>query len=161
MASGPITSWQIDGETVETVSDFIFLGSKITADNDCSHEIKRHLLLGRKVMTNLDSILKSRDITLPTKVHLVSSVQFSCSVVSNCDPMNCSMLGLRVHHQLPEFTQTHVHQVSDAIQPSHPLSSPSPPAFNLSQHQSLFQGGRSSHQVAKVLEFQLQYQSFQ
>ena len=67
MASGPITSWQIDGETVETVSDFIFLGSKITADVDCSHEIKRHLLLGRKVMTNLDNILKSRDITLPTK----------------------------------------------------------------------------------------------
>ena len=67
MASGPITSWQIDGETVETVSDFIFLGSKITADGDCSHEIKRHLLLGRKVMTNLDNILKSRDITLPTK----------------------------------------------------------------------------------------------
>ena len=71
MASGPITSWQIDGETVETVADFIFLGSKITADGDCSHEIKRRLLLGRKVMTNLDSILKSRDITLPTKVHLV------------------------------------------------------------------------------------------
>ena len=67
MASGPITSWQIDGETVETVSDFIFLGSKITADGDCSHEIKRHLLLGRKVVTNLDSIFKSRDITLPTK----------------------------------------------------------------------------------------------
>ena len=71
MASGPITSWQIDGETVETVSDFIFLGSKITADGDCSHEIKRCLLLGRKVMTNLDSILKSRDVTLPTKVCLV------------------------------------------------------------------------------------------
>ena len=72
MASGPITSWEIDGETVETVSDFIFLGSKFTADGDCSHEIKRHLLLGRKVvMTNLDSIFKSRDITLPTKVHLV------------------------------------------------------------------------------------------
>ena len=71
MASGPITSWQIDGETMETVTDFIFLGSKITADGDCSHEIKRHLLLGRKVMTNLDSILKSRDITLLTNVHLV------------------------------------------------------------------------------------------
>ena len=70
MASGPITSWQIDGETVETVSDFIFLGSKITADGDCSHEIKRHLLLGRKVMNKLDSILKSKDFTLPTKVHL-------------------------------------------------------------------------------------------
>ena len=76
MASGPITSWQIDGETVETVSDFIFLGSKITADGDCSHEIKRHLLLGRKVMTNLDSIFKSRDITLPTKVHLVKAMVF-------------------------------------------------------------------------------------
>ena len=76
MASGPITSWGIDGETVETVSDFIFLGSKITADGDCSHEIKRHLLLGRKAMTNLDSILKSRDITLPTKVHLVKAMVF-------------------------------------------------------------------------------------
>ena len=76
MASGPITSWEIDGETVETVSDFIFLGSKITADGDCSHEIKRHLLLGRKVMTNLDSILKSRDITLSTKVCLVKTMVF-------------------------------------------------------------------------------------
>ena len=74
MASGPITSWQIDGETVETVSDFILGGSKITADGDCSHEIKRHLLLGRKVMTNLDSMLKSRDITLPTKVCLVKAM---------------------------------------------------------------------------------------
>ena len=73
MASGPITSWEIDGETVETVSDFIFWGSKITADGDCSHEIKRCLLLGRKVMSNLDSIFKSRDITLPTKVHLVKA----------------------------------------------------------------------------------------
>ena len=76
MVSGPITSWQIDGETVETVTQFIFLGSKITADGDCSHEIKRHLLLGRKVMTNLDSILKSRDITLPTKVHPVKPMVF-------------------------------------------------------------------------------------
>ena len=76
MASGPITLWEIDGETVETVSDFIFGGSKITADVDCSHEIKRHLLLGRKVMTNLDIIFKSRDITLPTKVHLVKAVVF-------------------------------------------------------------------------------------
>ena len=74
MASGPITSWEIDRETVETVSDFIFLGSKITADGDCSHEIKRHLLLGRKLMTNLDSIFKSRDITLPTKVYLVKTM---------------------------------------------------------------------------------------
>ena len=76
MASGPITSWEIDGETVETVSDFIFLSSKITADDDCSHEIKRRLLLGRKVMTNLDSIFKSRDITLTTKVHLVKAMVF-------------------------------------------------------------------------------------
>ena len=76
MASGAITSWQIDGETVETVSDFIFGGSKITADGDCSHAIKRHLLLGKKVMTNLDSMLKSRDITLPTKVRLVKAMVF-------------------------------------------------------------------------------------
>ena len=76
MASGPITSWQINAETVDTVVDFIYLGSKITADDDCSHEIKRHLLLGRKVMTNLDSILKSRDITLPTKVRLVKAMVF-------------------------------------------------------------------------------------
>ena len=76
MASGPITLWQIDGETMETVTDFIFLGSKVIADGDCSHEIKRHLLLGRKGMTNLDSILKSRDITLPTKVHLVKGIVF-------------------------------------------------------------------------------------
>ena len=76
MASGPITLWQIDGETRQTVTDFLFLGSKITAEGDCSHEIKRHLLLGRKVMTNLDSIFKSRDITLPTKVHLVRAMVF-------------------------------------------------------------------------------------
>ena len=76
MASSPITSWQINGETVETVSDFILLGSKITEDGDCSHEIKKHLLLGRKVMTNLDSMLKSRDITLPTKVRLVKAMVF-------------------------------------------------------------------------------------
>ena len=84
MASGPITSWQIDGETVETVTDFIFFGSKITVDGDCSHEIERHLLLGRKVMTNLDSILKSRDITLPTKVHLVKVMVFPV-VMSGCE----------------------------------------------------------------------------
>ena len=84
MASGPITSWQIDGETGETVADFIFLGSKITADGDCNHEIKRHLLLGREVMTNLDSILKSRDITLPTKVHIVKAMVFSV-VIYGCE----------------------------------------------------------------------------
>ena len=84
MASGPITSWQIDGETMETVADFIFLGSKITADGDCSHKIKRCLLLGRKIMTNLDSILKSRDITLSTKAHLVKAVVFPV-VVYGCE----------------------------------------------------------------------------
>ena len=81
LASGPINSWQIDGETVETVAAFIFLGSKITAEGDCSHELKRRLLLGRKVMTNLDSILKSRDISLPSKVHLVKAMVFSSSHV--------------------------------------------------------------------------------
>ena len=84
MASGPITSWEIDGETVETVSEFICLGSKITADGDCSHEIKRCLLLERKVMTNLDSILKSRHVTLPTKVHLVKAIVFSV-VMCGCE----------------------------------------------------------------------------
>ena len=84
MSSSPITSWQIDGETVETVTDFILGGSKITADGDCSHEIKRHLLFGRKAMTNLDSILKSRDITLPTKVHLVKAMVFPV-VVYGCE----------------------------------------------------------------------------
>ena len=121
MALGPITSWQIDGETVETVADFIFLGSKITADGDCSHEIKRHLLLGRKVTTNLVQF---------------SSVAQLCLTL--CNLMNLSTPGLPVHHQLPEATQTHVHCVGDAIQPSHPLSSPSPPAPNPSQHQDLF-----------------------
>ena len=84
MASGPITSEQIDAETMETVTDFIFLGSKITADGDCSHEIKRHLLLGRKVMTNLDSILKNRDITVPTKDHLVKAMAFPV-VIYGCE----------------------------------------------------------------------------
>ena len=89
----------------------------------------------------------------------VRSVAQSCPTL--CNPMNCSMPGLPVHHQLPEFTQTHVHRVSDAIQPSHPLSSPSPPAPNPSQHQGLFQGVNSSHELAKVLEFQLWHHSFQ
>ena len=84
MASGPITSWQTDGETMETVTNFIFLGSKITADGDCSHEIKRYSLLGRKAMTNLDSILKSRDITLPTKVHQLKAIVFPV-VKYGCD----------------------------------------------------------------------------
>ena len=169
---------------MEIVSDFIFGGSQITAGGDCSHEIKRRLLLGRKGMINLDSILKSRDITLPVKDYLVkamvfpvvmyglkaggvrfSSVQFSSaqllSRVRLCDPMNRSTPGLPVHHQLLEFTQTHVHRVGEAIQPSYPLLSPSPPGLNLSQHQGLFQWVNSSHEVAKVLEFQLQHQSFQ
>ena len=129
MACSPITSWQIDGKTMETVSDFILGGSKITADGDCSHKIKRCLLLGRKAMTNLDSILKSRDITLPTKDCLVKAmvfpvvmygcesrtikkVQFSsvaqlCPTL--CNPMNRSMPGLPVYHQHPEFIQTHIH----------------------------------------------------
>ena len=84
MASGPITSWQIDGETVETVTDFIFLGSEITEDGDCSHEVKRHLLLGRKVMTNLDSILKSRELTLPKKVRVVKAMVFPI-VMNGCE----------------------------------------------------------------------------
>ena len=84
MASGPITSWEIDGETVETLSDFIFWGSQIMADGDCSHEIKRHLLLGRKVMTNIDSLFKSRDITLPKKVHLVKAMVFQV-VMYGCE----------------------------------------------------------------------------
>ena len=91
MASGPITSWQIHGETIETVADYIFLGSKITADGDCSHEIKRRLLLGRKVMTNLDSILKSRDITLSTKVHLVKAMVFPV-VMYGCESWTINKL---------------------------------------------------------------------
>ena len=94
MASSPITSWQIDGETMETVSDFILGGSKITADGDCSHEIKRHLLLGRKVMVNLDSILKRRDITLPTKVHLVKAVVFPV-VLYGCESWTIKKAELR------------------------------------------------------------------
>ena len=94
MASSPITSWQVDGETVETVADFIFGGSKITADGDCSHEIKRHLLLGRKVMTNLDRILKSRDITLSTKVHLVKAMVFPV-VMYGCESWTTKKAGLQ------------------------------------------------------------------
>ena len=134
MTSGPITSWQIDGETVETVADFSFWGSKITADGDCSHEIKIHIFFGSKVMTNLDSILKSRDITLPTKVRLVKAMVFlvamygceswtikkaesevtqSCWTL--CEPMDYSTPGFLVLHHLPEHAQIHVHLVSDAI----------------------------------------------
>ena len=122
MAFSPITSWQIDRETVETVRDYILGVFKITADGDCCHEIKRHLLLGRTAMTNL-----------------VQFSSFAQSCPTLCDPMNRRTPGLPVHHQLPEFTQTHVHRVGDAIQPSHLLSSPSPPAANPPQHQGLFQ----------------------
>ena len=121
MSSGPITSQQIDVETMETVTDFNFLGSKITVDGDCWHEMKRYLFLGRKAMTNLDSIFKSRDITLLTKICIVKAmafpvVMYGCekmlaaqSCLTLCDPVDCSTLGHPVHHQLPEFTQTHVH----------------------------------------------------
>ena len=121
MAPGPIISWQIDEEAVEIVTDFILRSSQIKVDGYCRHEIKRRLLLGRKVMTNLQ----------------FRSVAQSCLTL--CDPMIRSTLGLPVHHQLPEFTQTHNHRISDTIQPSHPLSSPSSPAPNPSQCQSLFQ----------------------
>ena len=107
----------------------------------------------------LDSILIQCSESIALYSFTVSSVAQSCLTL--CDPMDCSTPGFSVHHQLPELAQTHVHRVSDAIQPSHPLSSPSPPAFNLSQHQALFQWASSLHQVAKVLEFQLQCQSFQ
>ena len=127
-------------------------------DGDCSHEIKRCLLLGRKAMTNLDSILKIRNICQ----WRFRSVQFKLLLCPTlCNPMDCSTPGFPVHHQLLELTQTHVHRVSDAIQPSHPVSSPSPPTFNLSQHQGLSQEVSSSHQVAKVLECQLPHQFFQ
>ena len=211
MSSGPITSWQIDGETMETVTDFLFLGSRITADGDCSCEIKICLLLRRKSKTDLDSILKSRDITLPAKICLVKAMDFPVVMYgckswaikkAECWKIDafeswCWQRLLRVpwtarrsnqsvvkiltwrtdaearilwppdakswliakdpdagkdwrwekgttedervgwHHRLLDLAQTHIHQVSDAIQTSHPLSSPSP-AFNLSQHQSFF-----------------------
>ena len=154
------------GGKMETVTDFIFLGSQITVDDDCSHETKRHLLLGRKAMTNLYSLLKRRDITWVTKVHIVKAMVFSVNPVAElcptlCDPMDCSTPDFPVHHQLLELAQTHIHWVGDDIQPTHPLSSPSPPAFNLSQHQGLFKWVSSSHQVAEVLEFQLQHQPLQ
>ena len=116
-----------------------------------SHNIKKQINL-----TSLQIILEE---TRYTYFHRVNSVQFSHSIMSLCDPMECSSPGFPAHHQLPELAQTHVHQVGDAIQPSHPLLSPSPPAFNLAQHQGLFQWVSSSHQVAKILEFRLQ--SFQ
>ena len=116
MASSPITSWQIDGETVETVDDFIFLGSKITADGDCSHEIKRHLLLGRKVMTNLDSILKSRDITLSTKVRLVKAIVFPV-VMYGCESWTIKKAE---HQRIDAFEPLESPLDCKEIQPVHP-----------------------------------------
>ena len=118
MASGPVTSWQIDGETVETMSDFIFLGSKITADGDCSHKIKRHLLLGRKVMTNLDSTLKSRDITLSTKVHLVKAMVFPV-VMYGCESWTVKKWTVVLEKTLESPLDC------KEIQPVHPKGNPS------------------------------------
>ena len=150
-----------------------FWAPKITADGDCSHEIKRHLLLRRKT-----KCIKKQRHHLPTKVLIVKAmvfpvVMYRCeswtikkakcqrndaySSVWLCDPVNCNTPGFPVLHHLLEFAQTHVHWVSDAIQPSYPLSSPSPFTFNLSQLQSLFQWLHSSHQVAKILDFRLQH----
>ena len=144
MASGLISSWQIDRETMETLTDFLFGAPKSPQMVIAAMKSKDPCSLEEKLW--------------PTSVQ-VSSVAQSCLTL--CEPMNHSMPGLPVHHQLPESTQTHVHRVGDAIQPSHPLSSPSPPALSLSQHQGPFQWVSSLHQVAKVLEFQLQQQSFQ
>ena len=131
---------------------------------ESKEELKSLLMKGKEESEK--SRLKNSTFRKLRSWHLVPSVQFSSvQLLSHvrlfCDPMKCSTPGLPVHHQLPEFTQTHVHWVGDAIQLSHPLSSPSPPAFNLSQHQGLFKWVSSLHQVAKVLEFQFQHQSFQ
>ena len=135
MESDPITSWQIEEEKVEAVTDFIFLGSKITVDGASSHEIKRLLQLGWKAMTNL--------------------VQFPVAQLcpTLCDPMDCSTSGLPVHHQLLELAQTNVLWVGDAIEPSHPLLSPPPPAINLFKHQGLFHWVSSLHQWPKYCSF--------
>ena len=120
----------------------LYLISKILIADNCPHSIQGFLIFPSLSLKSFSSV---QSLSCPTL----------------CDPMDCSMPGFLVHHQLLELTQTHVHWVGDAIQPAHPLSSPSPPAFNLSQHQGLFHWVSSSHQVAKVLEFQLQHQSFQ
>ena len=146
----------------------IFLGPKISADGDCSHEIKRCLLPGKEVMTNLDSILKSRDITFTTKVHLVKAMVFPVVIygreswtIRKAECWRIDAFELWCWRRLWVFRGLQGDQVSDAIQPSHPLSSPSLPSFNISQHQGLFQWVSSLHQIAKVLKFQLQHQSFQ
>ena len=134
--------------------------SSISLERTDLHKSPSHQLLPF-VPFNLENWAGLKCVGFQTHLEQVSSVQSSLSVVSDSrDPINCSTPGLPVHHQLPEFTQTHVHRVSDAIQPSHPLPSPSPPAPNPSQHQGLFKWVNSSHEVAKVPEFQLQHQSF-
>ena len=140
MASTFITSLQIDGEKVETVTDFIFLDSKITADSDCSHEIKRRSLLERKVMPNLGNILKSRDITLPTKVRIVKVMVFLV-VMYRCESWTIRKAECPRIDAFELWFWRRLESALDSkeIQPSHPLSSPSPPAFNLSQHRGLFQ----------------------
>ena len=147
MASDPISSWQIDGETMETVTEFILGGSKIVADGDCSHEIKSCLLLARKVMSNLNSIFKSRDITLPTKVHVVSSVQFSRSGTA------VRQASLSITNSQTSLRLTSIESVmpSSHLILCHPLLLlPSiPPSIRVSSNESTL------HEVAKVLEFQL------
>ena len=182
MASSPTMPWQIDRETMETVAGFIFMRYKITVDGDCSHETKRrslekqtqirklcvatcnlytlliHSLFLRQafILCMLSAGHHSRILGPSSKN--IGSVQIR-SVTQSwptlCNPMNSSMPGLPVQYQLPEFTETHIHRVSDTIQPSHPLSSHSPLAPNPSQHQSLFQRVKYLHEMAKVLEFQL------
>ena len=134
--------------------EYAFFQKRYTSGNKHKKRCSTSLII-RELQISI-TIMKMKYYFTPT---LFSSVAQSCPTL--CDPMHCSMPGLPVHHQLPEFTQTHVHQVGDAIQPSHPLSSPSPPAPNPSQHQNLFQWVKSLHQVAKVLEFQFQHQSLQ
>ena len=124
----------------------------------CKQEAKNQIFKWARKSKNSRFVKRMKQILDMTTISFSSVAQLCLTLY---DPMDRTMPGLPVHHQLPEFTQTHVHWVSDAIQPSHPLSSPSPPAFNLSEYQGLFQWLSSSHQVAKVLEFQLQYQSFQ
>ena len=160
MASSPITSWQIDGETMETVRDFTVAGSKITADGDCSHEIKRHLLLGRKAMTNLDSILKSRDITLPTKVQF-SSVQLFSFVQFFVTPWTAARqasLSTTNSRSLPKLISIESVMPSNHLILCHPLLLLPAlfPSIRVFSNEPV-----SSHQAARVLEFQLQHQSFQ
>ena len=140
-----MTSWKLSGETGTFVGGWVRHTTGFQED-DWQHWVKHH---SSEFLLQKHSLWKQ----------VFSSVTQLCLTL--CDPIDCSTSGFPVHHQLPELTQTHVHRVSDAIHPSHPLSSPSPPTFNLSQHQGLFQCISSLHQVAKVLEFQLQQQSFQ